>query len=457
MVDRLYILFIIIFVPLEVYANCKIAYTNRSPFYVVDVNKNSQDTFYLSNNPSYVSASYNKQGRSKLLTESVYDDQFHRNGRVVKRNTIVRAKNKIQSNSEVFVEVEILSEKNTNLNKILTNPLNKGETGYLSSKSLRSIKDSELMILNKDTFFISNTGNKFKTDAGSYLEPISSNGIYKIRQCRIDGKVQYFYLYNLKSLDGESKEQVEIHQSSLSCLDLSIAEKKDYSNLKRFLSSMENLYGKSYSFDELEYNEFGLVNLPQIITNPNTREIVSISYNEKFVHYKGGDPLGSDTWGQPDTICEFMTIANDWFDYCHTTLGYSKNRCKIQVGDISWISPGKMDNGKDPLWHRHHNDGTCIDIRPFRADDKLIGTTIDFDVKGYDPKINEKFLKFIMAKKASPIYFGDKSLSKKLGKINRNCDLHNPKNDLDQGVLNCKGHMNHIHFCLKPERVRGCN
>lgn len=404
----------------------------------------------------------NPSGRDVLLTEKVYDNQFFHNGKVLKRGSIVLALDGIDSNSNpnVMTRVKVVSENNEHLNSIISKSrdellLGKGDEGYLPIDSIKPIKSNDsVLFLKKDTRLLSIDGSLAKVDGGIGLRPIESGGMYKINQCRVNGEVKYFYLF--QKINSSENETYQIHESHYMCLPLDFMSKKSFENVNRFLKSMEGFYGNNFKTDSLEYNEWGMVNLPSIIVNPNTREIVSHSIDLSYVHYKGGDPLHSDSWGHPDTICELISIAREWHQFCQNKLGKSKKQCTMQIGDISFITPGKMQSGKDPLYHKHHNDGTCVDMRPLRVDDAWIGTTINYDTLGHDSNLNKAFIDFVSERNASPIYYGDQKILSRNSKATRDCDMTNPNNDLDKGVLGCPGHMNHIHFCLKPNRVRGC-
>lgn len=452
----------LVFMDLAYSASCKVVYTDRAPFYISQVKDNQTDTFEMGKWTAVVNAK-SQRGKDKLLTEKVYDDQFQHNGKILKRGTIVIPTHKIKNgDDDTIIEIKVLSESNSNLASILSkNPkkllLNKNNTGYIYQKSLSSIDQSTVLVLKEDARLFKFNGDKISLDAGSGIKPIKKNGVYKVNQCKENGSVKYYYLYQAIDLNAKDTEVFQLQQSELACLPINYIEQKNYNKLGDFLRKMQFLYGKGFKFKDLEINEWGMVNLPSIITNPDTKGVVSISYDEAFVHVKGGDPLHSDTWGDPDTVCQFTEMAKDWHEYCQNKLGLSSQRCTIQVGDISWITPGKRDSGKDPLGHKHHSDGTCIDIRPLRSDDKLVGTTINFDFGGYDSNLNSKLIGFMQKYQASPIYFNDDKLIKKYAKVERGCDLKSPAKDLDQGVLSCKGHWNHIHFCFKPERVKGCN
>ena len=138
-------------------------------------------------------------------------------------------------------------------------------------------------------------------------------------------------------------------------------------------------------------------------------------------------------------------------------MGVDPERCKIQVGDISFIGgPGRRENKRDPLGHLHHNDGTCFDIRPFRVDSKHIGTTITYDIAGYSQSLTKKFIDHAIKLGAGPLYFEDPEMMKD-NYSSELCDLEDSHTDENKGPLSCPGHSNHIHLCFNPEKVQGCN
>ena len=442
--------------------DCRVSYTTESPVNVSKVSSSTEESFNINGKIKNVSSFFSKESQSTLLTEPVYSNQFIRNGRTLKKGTIVKIEGDYAANDLLgfsnFVKVQVLSNKNKDLNHILPNPnspLDKFETGFVNFDSLVPLSNfsalyfGSSLVLNEDAYILSFRSNKFEVFFdGLVLKPVEQMGSYKIEECRrLSGEVLKYYLYTAKNIDGEYVDTLKLTSDQIACNDFRHIEDVHLDKAINLFNHLRNTFSSNFKFSDLEINEWGLVRLP----SSKTTDMNRIYYQE----FLGSDPINSDKWGDPDTICEFLTIQDEWNQYCTQRLKLSTKRCTIQVGDISFITPGKTKSGKDPLGHLHH-DGTCIDIRPFRKDQKMIGTTITVDKKGYDSKLTKEFLSFIEMRGASPIYFSDKSINKHSFFNKRKCTLKDPSKDLDRGVLDCKGHQNHIHFCLKKPRVRGC-
>ncbi len=456
---------------------CRTSYTDKAPFYITDTSINENENFFMGMSKektiykdgkthttpatpilSTIKASTNRT-KDVLLTEIVFNSAANPTGKFIKKGTLVYRENTVPFSSYKptdMIKITVLDSKYSSTDNIInldSNNLlkNKGDQGFLAKSSLEMINNNSILVLKKDTYLFNFTGgNKgLKINSGDAISIVMSSNKYKINICKdLSGNTTIHYLYKILS----NNKIVQVEEQMNKCLELDYHQATAYKKINSFIDLMNNLYKETFSYKDFEYNEWGLVNLPSIIVNPETREVVSISHDETYAHYKGGDPLHSDTWGNPDTICEFMKLSQNWNNYCQNTLGYSSERCTIQVGDISWFTPGIKDNGKDPLGHLHHHDGTCIDIRPMRSDDQHIGTHIKYDTSGYDSNLTGNLIDYIKKHNGSSIFFNDSHL---LTNASETCDLEHPKNELHK-VKRCQGHDNHIHFCFKPKDIQGC-
>jgi uncharacterized protein YgiM (DUF1202 family) len=183
-------------------------------------------------------------------------------------------------------------------------------------------------------------------------------------------------------------------------------------------------------------------------------------------HYTGGHKNGDDAYANPITACTFLSVLRDWKkDYCSE----DDKGCRVAWGDISH----RYLTG-EAFGHSSHNEGKCIDIRPFRigkfkpeglyfnrgedykrpkqprhnkkhkgkrrrrrkeyVQEQLINL-ISRDVasvkKGglnpeYDRDTTTKFVNLLKEKGATTIYF----------------------NDTATGAKPYEGHSNHIHVCF---------
>lgn len=80
-----------------------------------------------------------------------------------------------------------------------------------------------------------------------------------------------------------------------------------------------------------------------------------------YAHFLGGDPAWSDIWGAADTIVAMLEMAAGWARACPSP---APERCLLQLGDLAWFD----DELPDPLGHKDHHAGRCVDIRLFRSD-----------------------------------------------------------------------------------------
>ena len=83
-----------------------------------------------------------------------------------------------------------------------------------------------------------------------------------------------------------------------------------------------------------------------------------------YLYFAGADPIRTDIWGAPDAILALLDSLSTWRAVCLALPQGSETTCPVQLGDISYTS----DLRPDPLGHRDHYAGRCVDIRLFRAD-----------------------------------------------------------------------------------------
>ena len=149
-----------------------------------------------------------------------------------------------------------------------------------------------------------------------------------------------------------------------------------------------------------------------------------------YTHFQGGDRAGSDLWAEPDFALEFIGLAQAWLDRCGPQHG--PQRCAPSLGDISWYLPTKPD----PLGHRSHDEGRCVDLRLFRADDSRYEAIYNRpdDRKGYgrpyDRQLTQEFVDFVRERAlVTDLFFNDRKV---------------------KGVRPWPKHDDHLHLCLAP-------
>lgn len=154
-----------------------------------------------------------------------------------------------------------------------------------------------------------------------------------------------------------------------------------------------------------------------------------------WLHFRGADPRYSDLWGQPDVIVGLMTLFRTWVDHCTARLAPDRpEACTVQVGDIGLASPLRPD----PLGHRDHYEGRCVDLRLFRSDGSRYEAmwNQDDDRPGlgrpYSQPLTRQFLAFaVRSADVGDVYFGDPVVAAAV-----------------EGVEVRKGHDDHMHLCL---------
>jgi hypothetical protein len=158
-----------------------------------------------------------------------------------------------------------------------------------------------------------------------------------------------------------------------------------------------------------------------------------------YAHFLGSDAPRSDRWGRPETVIRLLELSRAWAVHCRTTLtttipDANPETCLIQFGDLGWYN----DLRPDPLGHRDHYGGNCVDIRLFRntpsryeawwnrADDRGLGHG------GYSQALTAAFLDFAL-KTAGPsvVHFNDPVVV-----------------DSVEEVTASRGHDDHIHMCF---------
>lgn len=158
-----------------------------------------------------------------------------------------------------------------------------------------------------------------------------------------------------------------------------------------------------------------------------------------YTHFLGSDAPRTDRWGDPDAVIKLLDLISGWSTHCTEQLPAqvvhaSPRTCTVQLGDLAWYS----DQHPDPLGHKAHFDGRCVDIRLFRDDgsryeawwnrsDDRIGST-----GGYSRELTAAFLAYAYAHHTpATVYFNDPQIVSAV-----------------PGVEAQPGHDDHIHLCF---------
>jgi len=149
-------------------------------------------------------------------------------------------------------------------------------------------------------------------------------------------------------------------------------------------------------------------------------------------HFTGADPEGSDIWGSPDALRRLIDLLADWAALCPTLRGGSAATCPVGLGDLSWYAA----QDPDPLGHRDHLRGDCVDLRLFRRDgsryEAFYNRADDRPTRGsaYDVHLNRAFVRLALARDdVDEVLFNDPAVPE---------------------ATPYRGHDDHLHLCLRP-------
>ena len=119
-----------------------------------------------------------------------------------------------------------------------------------------------------------------------------------------------------------------------------------------------------------------------------------------------------------------------WQNWCVGNQIAVRDHCTLQIGDLVWYN----DLQPDPLGHKDHYGGRCVDLRLFRNDGSRYEAYWDRPDDrpgvqgGYDQMLNQAFVTFVREHfPVSVFYFNDPEIS---------------------GVSSARGHDDHMHLCL---------
>lgn len=160
------------------------------------------------------------------------------------------------------------------------------------------------------------------------------------------------------------------------------------------------------------------------------RAVRAAGPSDHYLYFRGSDSIRSDIWGTPDTIHALIDTLADWKASCPG----APEHCVVQLGDISWYSAKRPD----PLGHRDHYGGTCVDIRLFRDDGSRYEAWWNrpddrpehTDTVGYSRTLNAAFVAHLLARAdVQRVLFNDPAAT---------------------GATAARGHDDHMHVCFEP-------
>lgn len=178
------------------------------------------------------------------------------------------------------------------------------------------------------------------------------------------------------------------------------------------------------------------------LDTPARREKAVVARGPAWLHFLGSDASGSDVWARPETVVALIRLARGWADHCAATVATDGDpaRCTLQVGDLAWYNA----RTPDPLGHRDHAAGACVDLRLFRTDggryeawwnrpDDRTG------LHAYDAATTAAFLRWATANApVTDTFFNDPAVVAQV-----------------PGVRALPGHDDHVHVCFQEERDGG--
>jgi hypothetical protein len=161
---------------------------------------------------------------------------------------------------------------------------------------------------------------------------------------------------------------------------------------------------------------------------------VGVGPGGSWRHFLGADPALSDCWADPWALARMLRVFDAWNDHCQRVLGHPLERCAPMVGDISYLD----DRRPDPLGHKDHYRGDCVDLRLWRTDGSRYeawwNRADDRPGRGaaYDAETTRAFTAFVSARdEVTTLLFNDPEAP---------------------GAEAARGHDDHIHLCVERSR-----
>ena len=169
-----------------------------------------------------------------------------------------------------------------------------------------------------------------------------------------------------------------------------------------------------------------------LIGEQKERALAAVGPADLWLHFTGSDPDRSDVWGEPDAVVALIDLAASWKTVCEALPARSPGACALQLGDMAWYD----DRRPDPLGHKDHYQGRCVDIRLFRSDASRYEAWWNRDddrpgwASAYDRALTGAFVANALARNdVDKVLFNDP-------KVN--------------GATPARGHDDHLHLCFAP-------
>lgn len=154
-----------------------------------------------------------------------------------------------------------------------------------------------------------------------------------------------------------------------------------------------------------------------------------------YTHFTGTDMPLSDVWGRPEFVGDLLKLLSGWQTECRQW--ERAERCTVAIGDLAWYNAQRPD----PLGHKDHASGDCVDLRLFRKDNSEYeawwNKADDRPGRGwaYDARLTGRFLSYALHfPLEATVFFNDPQW-------------------FDLGVEPLVGHDDHLHLCLNATRL----
>lgn len=349
----------------------------------------------------------------------------------------------------ILVRVISLSKKYTGLSEKITKSLiASGEMGIMPANHLKAPTPGQLFVDHTKTPLLIDHDkegyHQFDCNGQTYLSFLEMDAHHENVKLYADGSFERKFL-NLSCSD----------LNDLNFLETSTTASKAY----KFLTAVNNTFDPSlppaFSVTDFKWNEEGMVSLPYFEIDEENPEIEKIStikdlegvgpQNRYFTFNEPGKEFKNhmDRWGNAHAVCSIFALTQIWVSQVCASVAKDTAYCSPQFGDMAFHSPtvksqkqrSLLGLSKDPIGHRTHSSGNCIDVRLLATNQFVHG----FDVAKEDTNdvltTTNLFLKTAFELGAVDLFYA------------------HPNSSTSQFVRLKNDHADHVHLCFPlPEQ-----